>query len=260
MNIISGFDNSDSTSANMDVPDYTKGLNGDIRGMKIGIPQEYFVEGMQSEVKDCIENAIRQMEDLGAVIYRDASLPYTPYALAVYYIIAPSEASANLARYDGVKYGFSYKEAKSMWEAMEKTRQYGFGDEVKRRIMLGTYALSAGYYDAYYKKAQQVRTLIRREFDEAFNKYDALLTPTSPSVPFLIGEKSSDPVQMYLSDVCTIPINIAGLPAVSIPAGFSNNLPVGMQIISKPFGEHTIFKIGHAFQQITDWHKKHPSI
>jgi len=258
LNVISGFDDNDSTSAPQDVPDYTSGLNGDVKGMRIGIPKEYFVEGMQSGVKTTLETAIKQLEDMGAVVDREVSLPHTPYALAVYYILAPSEASANLARYDGVKYGFSYKDADNMWEAMEKTRQFGFGAEVKRRIMLGTYALSAGYYDAYYKKAQQVRTLIRREFDEAFAKYDVLITPTSPTVPFRVGEKASDPIQMYLSDVCTIPTNIAGLPAISIPAGFTDNLPVGMHIIGKPFSEPTIFKIAHAYQQATDWHKKAP--
>jgi aspartyl-tRNA(Asn)/glutamyl-tRNA(Gln) amidotransferase subunit A len=178
----------------------------------------------------------------------------------VYYIIAPSEASANLARYDGVKYGFSYKDTDNMWEAMEKTRQYGFGAEVKRRIMLGTYALSSGYYDAWYLKAQKVRTLIRREFDSAFEKYDALVTPTSPTVPFKIGEKTEDPLQMYLSDVCNLPVNIAGLPAISIPAGFADGLPIGLQIIAKPFAEETILKIAHAYQQVTDWHKMRAGI
>ena len=182
----------------------------------------------------------------------EVSLPHTPHALAVYYIIAPSEASANLARYDGVKYGFSY-EADSMWESLEKTREYGFGPEVKRRIMLGTYALSAGYYDAWYLKAQKVRTLIRREFDEAFEKYDALVTPTSPTVPFKIGEKVDDPLQMYLSDVCTLPINIAGIPGLSVPAGFVDGLPVGMQILGKPFSEETLLRIGFAYEQAREW-------
>ncbi len=258
MNCIAGYDCCDSTSVPREIPDYTRGLNGDLKGMKIGIPKEYFVQGMQVEVNAIIEAAIQKIQELGAQITRDVSLPSTPYALAVYYIIAPSEASANLARYDGVKYGFSYKEAKNMWDAMEKTRQYGFGAEVKRRIMLGTYALSAGYYDAYYVKAQKVRTLIRREFDQAFEKYDALITPTSPTVPFKIGEKTSDPVQMYLSDACTLPINIAGVPAISIPAGFANGLPIGMQIIGKPFSEETLFKVAYAFQKATDWHLKKP--
>jgi len=260
MNCISGYDKRDSTSVPRSVPDYTQCLKGSIKGKKIGIPKEYFVEGMQPEVKAAIDKAIQQYQDLGAEIHWNVSLPSTPYSLAVYYIIAPSEASANLARYDGVKYGFSFKEAKNMWDAMEKTRQFGFGAEVKRRIMLGTYALSSGYYDAYYLKAQKVRTLIRREFDQAFEKYDALLTPTSPTVPFKIGEKANDPVQMYLSDVCTLPINIAGVPAISIPAGFVQGLPVGMQLIGKPFSEETLFNLAYAFQQATDWHQKKPQL
>jgi len=223
------------------------------------VPKEYFVQGMQPEVKTAIETAIKKLDGLGAKI-EEVSLPSTRYALAVYYIIAPSEASANLARYDGVKYGFSYREGSSMWENMEKTRQFGFGPEVKRRIMLGTYALSAGYYDAYYVKAQKVRTLIRREFDAVFEKCDALVTPTSPTVPFKIGEKTDDPVQMYLSDVCTLPINIAGVPAMSIPAGFAGNLPVGMQLIAKPFAEETILKIAHAYEQATGWQKRQAGI
>jgi aspartyl-tRNA(Asn)/glutamyl-tRNA(Gln) amidotransferase subunit A len=256
MNCIAGYDSCDSTSAPGQVPDYTRALNSDIKGLRLGVPKEYFVEGMQPEVKSAIEKAIHLLSQMGAQVDWEVSLPSTPYALAVYYIIAPSEASANLARYDGVKYGFSYQEAKNMWEAMEKTRQFGFGAEVKRRIMLGTYALSAGYYDAYYLKAQKVRTLIRREFDQAFEKYDALITPTSPTTPFKIGEKANDPVQMYLSDVCTLPINIAGVPAISIPAGFAAGLPVGMQMIGKPFSEETLFRIAYAYQQNSDWHLK----
>jgi len=259
MNAIAGYDSRDSTSAPESVPDYTKYLIGEIKGMHIGIPKEYFVTGMQSEVDTAVRMAINQLEQMGASV-EEVSLPSTGYALAVYYIIAPSEASANLARYDGVKYGFSYQEGDSMWENMEKTRQYGFGPEVKRRIMLGTYALSAGYYDAYYLKAQKVRTLIRREFDQVFEKYDALVTPTSPTVPFKIGERMDDPVQMYLSDVCTLPINIAGLPAISIPAGFAEGLPIGMQIIGKPFAEETLLRIAHTYEQATEWHKKKPEI
>ena len=256
MNVISGHDKADSTSATEPVPDYTKGLTKDLKGMKIGIPKEYFVEGMQPEVDAVIKEAIKQLEALGAKVEWGVSLPQTPHALAVYYIIAPSEASANLARYDGSKYGYSYLNTDNMWEGMEKTKQFGFGPEVKRRIMLGNYALSSGYYDAYYLKAQKVRTLIRREFDAAFEKYDALVTPTSPTVPFKIGERADDPLSMYLSDVCTLPINIAGVPGISIPAGFVKGLPVGMQIIGKPFAEETLLKISHAFQQVTDWHKK----
>ncbi|HUV57075.1 MAG TPA: Asp-tRNA(Asn)/Glu-tRNA(Gln) amidotransferase subunit GatA [Dehalococcoidales bacterium] len=260
MNAIAGHDPRDSTSVPHPTPDYTRCLNADLNGLRLGIPREYFVEGMQTEVAEAIKVAISKLEELGVTVDWEVSLPSTPYALAVYYIIAPSEASANLARYDGVKYGFSYQDADSMWDAMEKTRQYGFGAEVKRRIMLGTYALSAGYYDAYYLKAQKVRTLIRREFDQAFEKFDALITPTSPTVPFKIGEKVDDPLQMYLSDVCTLPINIAGVPAISIPAGFADGLPIGMQIIGKPFAEETILKIAYAYQQATEWHKKRPEI
>jgi aspartyl-tRNA(Asn)/glutamyl-tRNA(Gln) amidotransferase subunit A len=260
MNCISGYDDKDSTSVPCEVPDYTRSLKTDLKNLRIGVPKEYFVEGMQPEVKSSIDTAIQKVQELGAEIIWDVSLPHTSYALAVYYILAPSEASANLARYDGVKYGFSFKDSKNMWDAMEKTRQFGFGPEVKRRIMLGTYALSSGYYDAYYLKAQKVRTLIRQEFDRVFEKCDALITPTSPTVPFKIGEKTSDPVQMYLSDVCTLPINIAGVPAVSIPAGFANGLPVGMQIIGKPFSEETLFKIGYAYQSSTDWHLQKPPV
>jgi aspartyl-tRNA(Asn)/glutamyl-tRNA(Gln) amidotransferase subunit A len=260
LNAIAGFDNRDSTSVPQPTPDYTKCLDGDLKGLKLGVPKEYFVQGMQPEVEKALKDAIAKLEKLGASVDWNVSLPSTPYALPVYYIIAPSEASANLARYDGVKYGFSFTDADSMWEAMEKTRQFGFGDEVKRRIMLGTYALSAGYYDAYYLKAQKVRTLIRREFDKAFTKYDALVTPTSPTVPFKIGEKLDDPVQMYLSDVCTLPINIASVPGISIPAGFDKGLPIGMQFIGRPFGEETILKAAYAYEQATDWHKMRAEI
>jgi aspartyl-tRNA(Asn)/glutamyl-tRNA(Gln) amidotransferase subunit A len=260
LNAIAGYDNRDSTSVPQAVPDYTKCLKKDLKGLAIGVPKEYFVSGMQAEVETSMRAAIEKLKELGAKIDWEVSLPHTPHALAVYYIIAPSEASANLARYDGVKYGFSYQKTENMWEALEKTRQLGFGDEVKRRIMLGTYALSAGYYDAYYLKAQKVRTLIRREFDQAFEKYDALVTPTSPTVPFKIGEKVDDPLQMYLSDVCTLPINIAGLPAISIPAGFADGLPVGMQLIGKPFGEEAILRTAYAYQQATEWHKKRAEI
>jgi len=260
LNTIAGHDPQDSTSAPQPVPDYTKSLNPDIKNLRIGIPKEYFVDGMQPEVRAGIEAAIKKLQEMGAKVDWETSLSLTRYALAVYYIIAPSEASANLARYDGVKYGFSYQDTTNMWEAMEKTKQFGFGAEVKRRIMLGTYALSAGYYDAYYLKAQKVRTLIIREFKEAFQKYDALVTPTSPTVPFKLGEKVDDPVQMYLSDVCTLPINIAGLPAISIPAGFADGLPIGLQIIGKPFDEETILHIAYAYEQATDWHKRKPPV
>jgi aspartyl-tRNA(Asn)/glutamyl-tRNA(Gln) amidotransferase subunit A len=260
MNAIAGYDPRDSTSVPLPVPDYTQQLVPDIKGLKIGIPGEYFVKGMQSEVRTALEAAINKLHELGAEIDWEASLPHTKYALAAYYILAPSEASANLARYDGVKYGFSERNASNVIEATEKTRQFGFGPEVKRRIMLGTYALSAGYYDAYYLKAQKVRTLIKQEFEQAFEKYDALVTPTSPTVPFKLGEKLEDPMQMYLSDVCTLPINIAGIPAISIPAGFADNLPIGMQVMGKPFSEETLLRIAFAYEQATDWHKRKPPL
>jgi aspartyl-tRNA(Asn)/glutamyl-tRNA(Gln) amidotransferase subunit A len=258
MNAIAGYDPKDSTSVPYPVPDYTRQLVPDIKGLRIGIPREYFVEGMQNQVRAALKTAIEKLRELGAQIDWDVSLPHTKYALAVYYILAPSEASANLARYDGVKYGFSQRDAGNVIETTEKTRQFGFGTEVKRRIMLGTYALSAGYYDAYYVKAQKVRTLIKQEFDQAFQKYDALVTPTSPIVPFKLGEKLADPMQMYLSDVCTLPINIAGIPAISIPAGFADNLPIGMQIMGKPFSEEILLRIAFAYEQATDWHKRKP--
>jgi len=260
MNVISGHDPHDSTSVPDPVPDYIRSLVPDLKKLRIGIPREYFVEGMQPEVRVIMQTAIAKLEELGAEVDWDVSLPHTKYALAAYYILAPSEASANLARYDGVKYGFSYQDTSSMWEAMEKTKQFGFGAEVKRRIMLGTYALSAGYYDAYYLKAQKVRTLIKQEFDRAFEKYDALVTPTSPTVPFKLGERVDDPVQMYLSDVCTLPINIAGIPGISIPAGFVDGLPVGMQILGKHFDEATLLRIAFAYEQATDWHKQKPPL
>jgi aspartyl-tRNA(Asn)/glutamyl-tRNA(Gln) amidotransferase subunit A len=260
MNAIVGYEPRDSTSLPYLVPDYTRSLIPDLHGLRLGVPQEYFVSGMQKGVEEVMNSAIAKLEELGAKIDWEVSLPHTPYALAAYYIIAPSEASANLARYDGVKYGFSVQDAESMWDAMEKTKQFGFGSEVKRRIMLGTYALSAGYYDAWYLKAQRVRTLIRQEFDQAFERFDALVTPTSPTVPFKIGEKVDDPLQMYLSDVCTLPINIAGIPAISVPAGFADGLPVGMQVIGKPLSEETLLRVAFAYEQATDWHKRRPPI
>ena len=259
LNAIAGGDPRDSTSIPMEPPDYTAALTGDVRGLRVGVPREYYAEGIDPAVADTLRQALAKLESLGAVV-EETSLPHTSYALAVYYILAPSEASANLARYDGVKYGYSAQDAGGMWEAMELTKQRGFGPEVKRRIMLGTYALSAGYYDAYYLKAQKVRTLIGREFRDAFQKYDVLVTPTSPTVAFRLGDKVEDPVQMYLSDVCTIPINIAGVPAMSLPAGFVDGLPVGMQIIGRPLGEETILRTAHAYEQATEWHTMRPDL
>jgi aspartyl-tRNA(Asn)/glutamyl-tRNA(Gln) amidotransferase subunit A len=260
LNAIAGHDPRDSTSVGVPVPDYTESLVPDISGLRIGIPKEYFVEGMESGVERVVREAIAKLEGLGAKVDWEVSLPSTRHALACYYVIAPSEAMANLARYDGVKYGFSAREAESMWDAMEKTRQHGFGPEVKRRLMLGSYALSAGYYDAYYLKAQKVRTLINREFVDAFSKYDVLVTPTSPTVPFRIGEKVDDPLQMYLADVCTLPINIAGIPGISVPAGFVDGLPVGMQILGKPFSEEMVLRVAYAYEQATGWRDRRPPV
>ena len=260
LSTIGGYDACDSTSANLEMPDFSRSLQPDLKGMRIGVPREYLPEAMDASVRQVIEEAIGVMKSLGASVDRDVSLPTTPYALAVYYIIAPSEAMANLARYDGVKYGYSYQEGEGMWDNMEKTRQFGFGDEVKRRIMLGTFALSAGYYDAYYLKAQKVRTLIRQEFDAAFAKYDALVTPVSPTPAFRIGEKVDDPYAMYLSDIFTLPINIAGIPGISVPAGFSEGLPVGLQVLAKPFDEASLFRVAYAYERATAWHEARPPL
>ena len=259
LNAIAGHDPRDSTSIAMEPPDYTRAMTGDVKGLRVGVPSEYFVEGIEPGVEQAVRDAIGVFEDLGAVV-EEVSLPHTPYALAVYYIIAPSEASANLARYDGVKYGLSSQDAESMWEALEKTRQHGFGPEVKRRIMLGTYALSAGYYDAYYLKAQQVRTLIRRELEAAFERLDVIVAPTSPSVAFRHGEKMDDPVQMYLNDVFTQPANIAGIPAISVPGGMSEGLPVGLQLMAPYLGEETLLRAARAYEQATDWHTLRPRL
>lgn len=257
LGVIAGRDQRDSTSAPVEIPDYPCILGKDITGLKIGIPKEYFIEGMDKEVCDIVKSAIKKLESLGAVII-DVSLPHTPYAVATYYIIATSEASSNLSRYDGVKYGFR-AEGKDLLEMYMNTRAQGFGEEVKRRIMLGTYALSAGYYDAYYKKAQQVRTLIKQDFDRAFEKVDVIATPTSPTTAFKIGEKTTDPLQMYLTDIFTISVNLAGVPAISIPCGFTGaNLPVGLQIIGKNFDEETILKTAYAYEQSMDFHNKRP--
>ncbi len=262
---IAGHDQRDSTSAEIAVPSIADTLGGDLKGLRVGVPREYFVDGMDASVREAVEGAIKQMASLGAEIDTEVSLPSTDLGVAVYYIIAPSEASSNLARYDGVKYGFSHQDGAGMWENMERTRQFGFGEEVKRRIMVGTYALSAGYYDAYYLKAQQIRTLIRREFDAAFGKYDVLVTPVSPTPAFKIGEKVDDPLLMYLNDVCTIPVNIAGLPGISLPCGFATapdgvRLPIGVQILAKPFDEASLFRAAFAYEQSTDWHRQFPPL
>ena len=259
LNAIAGHDPRDSTSLPGPAPDYLSGIENEIAGLRLGLPSEYFSEGVETGVREAVETAAKALEALGASV-QEVSLPTTRYALACYYIIAPAECSANLARYDGVKYGASYQDAGDMWEAMERTRQYGFGPEVTRRVMLGTYALSAGYYDAYYLKAQQVRTLIRQDFARVFETVDALVTPTSPVVAFRLGEKTADPVQMYQTDVCTLPVNIAGLPGLSVPCGFSQGLPVGMQLIGPHLADETLLRIGHAYQQATNWHEARPPL
>ncbi len=257
LNGIAGHDPRDATSVKREPVDYAASLGQDTKGMRLGVPEEYFVDGMDPGTRQAIDAAVAVLEGLGASV-KPVSLPTTRYALACYYIIAPSECSANLARYDGVKYGYSYQDTTDMWEAMEKTREYGFGPEVTRRVMLGTYALSSGYYDAYYLKAQQARTLIRQDFDRVFQEVDALVTPTSPVTAFRIGEKIGDPVQMYLIDVCTLPVNIAGLPGLSVPCGFSNGMPVGMQLIGPHFSEETLLRTAHAYESATEWSAARP--
>jgi aspartyl-tRNA(Asn)/glutamyl-tRNA(Gln) amidotransferase subunit A len=258
MNAIAHYDRRDSTSVDAPVPDYTGTLVDDIKGMRVGVPKEYFVEGMQPGVEQRVREAIEKLAELGAEV-AEVSLPHTEYSLPTYYLIAPAEASANLARYDGVKYGLSRQEGE-LWDNYKKTRQFGFGAEVKRRIMLGTYALSAGYYDAYYLKAQKVRTLIKGDFDRAFADVDVVVAPTSPTVAFKIGEKVDDPLQMYLSDIFTLSVNLAGICGISIPCGFADGLPVGLQIMGKPFAEGTILRVAYAYEQATEWHKRRPAL
>jgi len=259
MNIIAGRDPLDSTSAPVDVPDFTSVLGKDIKGLKIGIPKEYFIEGIDPEVEQSVKEAIRHLESLGAIPV-EISLPHSGHAIAAYYVLATSEASSNLARYDGVKYGFR-AEGKDLLDMYMKSRAQGFGPEVKRRIMLGTYTLSSGYYDAYYKKAQQVRTLIKNDFENAFSTVDLIVTPTSPTAAFKAGEKTEDPLQMYLADIFTISVNLAGVPAISIPCGFtSGSLPIGLQLIGKHFDEESLLKASYAFEQSTEWHKRKPTL
>lgn len=264
LNAIAGYDPSDSTSVDVPVPDYTKSLAKDVKGLKIGIPKEYFIEGIDKEVKDAVWAAINLLKKSGAD-YKEISLPHTEYAVPTYYIVATSEASSNLARFDGVQYGLRSKAAKKeisdLIDMYFASREAGFGKEAKRRIMLGTYALSSGYYEAYYLRALKVRTLIKRDFDEAFKSVDCIITPTSPTGAFKIGEKTEDPLSMYLSDIFTISTNLAGIPGISIPCGFTkNNLPIGLQILAKPFAEETLFKVAYTYEQSTEWHKQKPKI
>ncbi len=260
LNAICGHDSKDSTSANVQFPDYTKALTDDVRGLKIGIPREFFRDGISDEVKGSVMKAIDVFVGKGAVA-DEFSIPVTDYALPAYYLISSAEASSNLARYDGIKYGNRAKKYDNLIDLYNQTRSEGFGNEVKRRIMIGTYALSSGYYDAYYKKAQQVRTLIKKSYDEAFKKYDVIITPATPSTAFKIGEKSDDPLEMYMADICTVSINIAGIPAIVIPCGYdSNGLPIGMQIIGKAFDEATLLRVAYAFEQNSGFSKISPKI
>jgi aspartyl-tRNA(Asn)/glutamyl-tRNA(Gln) amidotransferase subunit A len=260
LTVLSGHDERDSTSVPHPVPDYSAGLTGEIKGLKVGLPKEYFIGGVDAEVNAAVQAAIKQIEKLGAEIV-EISLPHTDYAVATYYIVATAEASANLARFDGIRYG-ARVEGNDPIELYSKTRGAGFGAEVKRRIILGTYVLSSGYYDAYYLRAQKVRTLIRQDFLNAFEKVDVIVTPTTPTAAFKIGEKSDDPMQMYLSDIFTISCNLGGICGVSLPCGFTKSpkLPIGLQILGKPFGEETLLKVAHAYEQATDWHKERPNL
>ena len=257
MNVISGFDERDSTSVDQGVPDYTAALNNKLNGLKIGLPKEYFDEGLDADVGKAIEEAIKQFEKMGAQLV-EISLPNTRTAVSTYYVVAPAECSSNLSRFDGVRFGYRCEEPRDLEDLYKRSRGEGFGSEVKRRIMIGTYVLSAGYYDAYYLKAQKLRRLISDEFKSAFEKVDVIMGPTSPTVAFKIGERMNDPVAMYLSDAYTIATNLAGLPGISIPAGFANALPVGLQIIGNYFQEGQLLNVAHQYQQQTDWHKLVP--
>ena len=260
LNAICGHDPMDSTSVNLPTPDYTEYLTNDIEGLKIGVPQEYFVEGMDTEVQEIVHTSVQALKECGASI-EEISLPHTEYAIATYYIIAPAEASANLARYDGVRYGYRAEDAEELIDMYKKTRSRGFGEEVKRRIMLGTYALSSGYYDAYYLKGQKARTLIKSDFDRAFETVDAIVTPTSPTPAFKVGERTADPLQMYLSDVLTTPSSLAGLPGISVPCGLTKGgLPIGLQILAAPFEEGKVLNVAHTFEQRTNHHRRKPNL
>ncbi|WP_211653597.1 Asp-tRNA(Asn)/Glu-tRNA(Gln) amidotransferase subunit GatA [Planococcus alpniumensis] len=257
LNAISGHDEKDSTSANVEVPDFTAALTGDIQGLRIGVPKEYFAEGVSEASKQAVKDALKVLEEKGAT-WEEISLPHSKYALSTYYILASSEASSNLSRFDGIRYGYRTEKAGSLLEFYMNTRSEGFGDEVKRRIMLGTYALSSGYYDAYYKKAQKVRTLIKQDFDKAFENFDVIVGPTTPTPAFKIGEIIDDPLTMYANDILTIPVNLAGVPAISVPCGFDNGLPLGLQIIGNYFDEETVYRVADAFEQATEFHKETP--
>lgn len=255
---IAGYDPMDSTSAKVEIPDYTSALTGDISGLRIAVPKEYLGEGVDAEVKETVMNALKVLEGLGAV-WEEVSLPHTEYAVATYYLLASSEASSNLARFDGVRYG-QRADTGNLLDLYHESRSQGFGDEVKRRIMLGTYALSSGYYDAYYLKAQQARTLIKQDFDQVFEQYDVIIGPTAPTTAFKLGAQVDDPLTMYLNDILTIPVSLAGVPAVSVPCGFAGGMPVGMQVIGKAFDESTVLRVAHAYEQNTEHHKQRPAL
>src|SRR6056297_321695 len=257
LNVMAGFDPKDSTSIDREVPDYTVTLNEPLKGLKIGLPKEYFSDQLSPAMEQQVRNAVKEYEKLGATV-KEVSLPNAKLAIAAYYVIAPAEASANLSRFDGVRYGYRCEDPKDLMDLYTRSRAEGFGAEVKRRILVGTYALSAGYFDAYYLKAQKVRRLIQQDFINAFKEVDVLMSPTTPSPAFIQGEKTSDPVTMYLEDVFTIAINLAGVPAMSVPAGFVDGLPVGLQIIGDYFSEARLLNAAHQFQQVTDWHQREP--
>ncbi|WP_028550044.1 Asp-tRNA(Asn)/Glu-tRNA(Gln) amidotransferase subunit GatA [Paenibacillus sp. UNC451MF] len=256
---IAGHDSQDSTSANVDIPDYLSALTGDVKGLRIAVPKEYMGEGIDPKVREAIVNALKVLEGLGAIV-EEVSLPHTEYAVAAYYLLASSEASSNLARFDGVRYGVRAENPKNLLDLYHKSRSEGFGSEVKRRIMLGTYALSSGYYDAYYLKAQKVRTLIKQDFDQVFENYDVVIGPTAPTTAFKVGSQVHDPMTMYLNDIMTIPVNLAGIPAISVPCGLADGMPVGLQIIGKALDESTILRVAHAYEQNTDHHKQRPQL
>lgn len=260
LEVISGYDKMDSTSANVEAPAYTEALSGDVKGLKIAVPKEYLAEGVEPEVRESVLKALEVYKSLGAE-WEEVSLPHSKYAVATYYLLASSEASANLARFDGVRYGERSDNAGNMIDMFKMSRSEGFGEEVKRRIMLGTFALSSGYYDAYYKKAQKVRTLIKNDFDKIFADYDVVIGPTTPTPAFKIGDQVDDPLTMYANDILTIPVNLAGVPGISLPCGFSEKgLPLGLQIIGKHFDESTVYRAAHAYEQATDHHTKRPQL
>jgi aspartyl-tRNA(Asn)/glutamyl-tRNA(Gln) amidotransferase subunit A len=259
LGVLAGADAADATASRQPVPDFTKALTGSVRGLRVGIPRGFVSDGVSEDVRGAFDAALDVLREEGATLV-DVELPHARFAIPVYYLVATAEASSNLARYDGVRYGYRAAATASLKEMYSQTRDQGFGAEVKRRIMLGTYVLSAGYYDAYYLKAQQVRTLLRQDYDRAFDTVDVVAMPTSPTPPFRLGEKTDDPLQMYLADVFTVSANLAGLPAISIPCGFSGQLPVGLQLTGRHFDEATLLQMADAYQRVTDWHTQSPSL